>query len=100
MTCRAVVESSPVVGSSRNIILGLVMSSTPIDVLFLYPPLIPFRMALPTLVLAQLVSPSCTIKSSTILAFSYLLTVRRRSQANWKHSLGVRVDSKASSCIT
>jgi len=41
ITFRAVSLSSPVVGSSRNIILGLVSSSTPIDVLFLSPPEIP-----------------------------------------------------------
>jgi hypothetical protein len=37
----AVNESKPVVGSSRNIRLGSVMSSTPIEVLFLSPPEIP-----------------------------------------------------------
>lgn len=35
---RAVVESRPVVGSSRKIKEGLISSSTPTDVLFLYPP--------------------------------------------------------------
>jgi hypothetical protein len=35
ITCKAVVESSPVVGSSKNMILGLVINSTPIEVLFL-----------------------------------------------------------------
>jgi len=33
-----VYESRPVVGSSRKIKLGLVISSTPIEVLFLSPP--------------------------------------------------------------
>lgn len=34
----AVKESRPVVGSSKNIKLGSVISSTPIEVLFLSPP--------------------------------------------------------------
>jgi hypothetical protein len=38
---KEVAESSPVVGSSRNIKLGLDNSSTPIETLFLSPPLIP-----------------------------------------------------------
>ncbi len=37
----AVAESRPVVGSSRNIRLGLVRSSTPIEVLFRSPPEMP-----------------------------------------------------------
>jgi hypothetical protein len=69
MTWRAVVESRPVVGSSRKIMLGLTMSSTPIEVLFLSPPLIPFIKAFPTFTSAQLDSPSYLIRSSTILYF-------------------------------
>lgn len=38
ITWVAVNESRPVVGSSKNIRLGSVMSSTPMDVLFLSPP--------------------------------------------------------------
>ena len=38
----AVKESRPVVGSSKNIKYGSVISSTPIEVLFLSPPEIPF----------------------------------------------------------
>ena len=41
ITFKAVAESNPVVGSSKKIILGLVINSTPIDVLFLSPPEIP-----------------------------------------------------------
>lgn len=82
ITCKAVVESRPVVGSSRNMILGLVMSSTPIEVRFLYPPLMPLMKAFPTLTSAQLIKPSYNIKSCTILCLSYLLTFILRLQAN------------------
>lgn len=42
MTEVAVKESRPVVGSSKKIRFGSVISSTPIDVLFLSPPDTPF----------------------------------------------------------
>ena len=38
MRLREVVESRPVVGSSKNIIEGFINSSKPIDVLFFSPP--------------------------------------------------------------
>ena len=44
----AVVESSPVVGSSKNIIEGFVSSYKPIEVLFFYPPEIPRILLSPT----------------------------------------------------
>jgi hypothetical protein len=47
ITFKAVVESRPVVGSSKNIIDGLISNSTPIDVLFFYPPDIPLMRASP-----------------------------------------------------
>ena len=50
MTEVAVKESNPVVGSSRKIRFGSVMSSTPIDVLFLSPPDTPFTKGPPILV--------------------------------------------------
>lgn len=46
----AVNESNPVVGSSKNIIWGSVISSTPIDVLFLSPPETPLTRGPPILV--------------------------------------------------
>ena len=49
-TEEAVNESSPVVGSSKNIRLGSVMSSTPMEVLFLSPPETPFIRGPPILV--------------------------------------------------
>jgi len=49
ITEHAVNESRPVVGSSKNIKLGSVMSSTAIDVLLRSPPEIPLRFELPIL---------------------------------------------------
>lgn len=46
----AVNESSPVVGSSRKMRLGSVISSTPIEVLFLSPPETPLISGPPILV--------------------------------------------------
>jgi hypothetical protein len=46
----AVNESSPVVGSSKKIRLGSVISSTPIEVLFLSPPDTPLTKGPPILV--------------------------------------------------
>ena len=42
MTTHAEKQSNPVVGSSKNNTDGFVINSTPIDVLFLSPPDIPF----------------------------------------------------------
>ena len=44
----AVVESRPVVGSSRKMIDGFMSSSKPIEVLFFYPPEIPLILLSPT----------------------------------------------------
>jgi len=100
ITCSAVVESRPVVGSSRKIILGLTISSTPIEVLFLYPPLIPLIKVFPTLTSAQLDSPNYLIRSSTILFFYSTETFVLKLQAKLKHSRGVNMPKSASSCIT
>lgn len=64
-------ESKPVVGSSKKIIPGLVINYTPIEVLFLYPPLIPLMKVFPTFTSAQLTRPSSLIRSYTILCFYY-----------------------------
>jgi len=58
MTDVAVNESRPVVGSSRKIKFGSVMSSTPIDVRFLSPPETPLTSGPPILVLEHFVSLS------------------------------------------
>lgn len=63
ITCKAVVESSPVVGSSKKRIEGLIKSSIPIETLFFYPPDNPLIRAFPTKVSAHLVSPRALINS-------------------------------------
>ena len=70
MTCKAVEESKPVVGSSKNTRLGLVSNSTPIDARFLSPPDTPLVILFPILVLEHLTSPSSTISYSTRVLFS------------------------------
>ena len=50
ITYVAVCESRPDVGSSKKIKLGLVINSTPIEVLFLSPPEIPFTNSPPIFV--------------------------------------------------
>lgn len=54
---KAVVESRPVVGSSRKMIEGLMSSSKPIEVLFFSPPEIPRILLSPTYVSLHLPSP-------------------------------------------
>jgi hypothetical protein len=48
MRLRAVVESRPVVGSSRKMIEGFISNSTPTDVRFFSPPERPLMRLLPT----------------------------------------------------
>jgi hypothetical protein len=100
MTCKAVVESSPVVGSSRKMIPGLVTNSTPIDVLFRYPPEIPLMKVFPIFVSAHELKPKSLISSLTLSLISSSLNPSVSLAANRKHSLGVKVPSKASYCIT
>lgn len=59
--CKEVVESNPVVGSSKNIIEGLVSNSTPIDTLLFYPPDTPLIIVFPTYVSEHLVRPKILI---------------------------------------
>lgn len=99
-TWRAVVESRPVVGSSRKIKLGLVMSSTPMEVLFLSPPDKPLMKVLPTLVSAHFWRPSSWIKLSTLCFFSSLLNFNLRFAVKLKTSRGVMVAMRISSCWT
>lgn len=100
MTCRAVVESSPVVGSSKKMALGLVISYIPMEVLFLYPPETPFMKVFPILTSAQSVRPNYYNNYSTRSDFLKFDISKRKSAANWKHYFGVKVPNKASSCIT
>lgn len=101
ITLRAVVESNPVVGSSRKMIDGLMSNSTPMEVLFFSPPEIPLISALPTYVSAHFDSPSTCIVSSTLSFLSSGVSFTSLILAiNLKHSLGVNVANSKSSCIT
>lgn len=100
ITYKAVDESSPVVGSSRKIKLGLVRSSTPILALFRSPPDTPLMILFPILVLEHLLRPSPTISCSTLSLFSWLDICNLRLAENMKASLGVKVANKISSYMT
>lgn len=54
----------------------------------------------PILTSQQSLSPSSIISYSTLLILSNYVIFSLRSAANLKHSLGVKVPSSASSCIT
>lgn len=100
MTLNAVSESSPVVGSSKNISDGFVINSTPIDVLFLSPPDIPLTTAFPTLVSAHFSKPSSLITDSTFSNFSYSVPFNLIFAANYIASLGVNIVYNTSSYYT
>jgi len=86
-TFKAVVESRPVVGSSRKSKLGLVISSTPIEVLFLSPPDKPLIKVFPTFVSAHFWRPSSLIKLSTLCFFSSLLNFNLKFAVKLKTSI-------------
>jgi hypothetical protein len=100
-TYKAVELSNPVVGSSKNTILGFVSNSTPIEVLFLSPPETPLIKLFPILVLAQSYRPSSMIKLSTFYFFYSAFNLGSlRLATNINASLGVKVGNKISSYIT
>lgn len=89
---KAVVESSPVVGSSKKIIDGFISNYNPIEVLFFYPPDTPLILLSPTYVSLHLVSPKNSITLFTITIFySSLLWLNLMSAINLKASNGVNV---------
>lgn len=81
---------------------GLVIISTPIDVRFFSPPLMPFTNPPPTIESAHFSSPNSTIVREAIDFISSDDTVEgnRRRAENSIASLGVTVLRCASSCIT
>lgn len=100
-TCRAVVESKPVVGSSKKIIEGLISNYTPIDVLFFSPPETPLITLLPTYVSAHFCRPNDVMICSTCYFFySADSPINLILAINAKVSLGVNVGKSKSSCIT
>lgn len=87
-------------GSSRKIKLGLVINSTPIEVLFLSPPETPLIRALPTLVLAQSWRPRAYKRDSTLVYLSFSGSESLKLAVKLKISLGVIVAIKISSYWT
>jgi hypothetical protein len=78
-------ESRPVVGSSKNIILGSVNNSIPIDVRFLSPPEIPFTKPPPIGRSAHFCKPRSSINVSIIVArlsSEYLLFFNFKVKSN------------------
>ena len=96
----AVELSSPLVGSSSRMTTGSVISSYPIEVLFLSPPEIPFSMTPPILVSAHCYRPSLSMISSTLLGISKSVSPVRSLAAKVNDSRGVMVSIKMSSCCT
>ena len=70
MRLREVVESRPVVGSSKNIMEGLMSSYSPIDVLFFSPPEMPLILVSPIQVFLHFSSPRFLMISLTLPYFS------------------------------
>ena len=97
---RDVSESSPLVGSSRKIKDGLVISSTPMDVLFRSPPEIPLIIVLPIRVSAQFIMPSSVSKEITLFYLSSSLVCILKLATKVNASLGVNVAKSTSSCYT
>lgn len=94
----AVYESSPVVGSSRKIKLGFVISSTPIEHLFLSPPETPFITAPPIFVFSHLVNLRSSKISLTRYTFESSDPCSLSFAANIRHSLTEKVWKSTSSC--
>lgn len=87
ITCKAVAESKPVVGSSKKSTLGSVNNSTPIEVRFRSPPETPLINELPTLVAAHFSNPSSSINFSTLtILYSKVLFFNLRLAENMKAS--------------
>lgn len=97
---RAEKESSPDVGSSRNMMLGFVISSYPMDVLFLSPPEIPFFSTFPTWVCWQFISCRAWIKDSTLELIWFAFKVVLILHAKLNSSRGVREPRSSSSYWT
>jgi hypothetical protein len=78
ITSNAAAESSPDVGSSRNMIFGLVMSWLATLTRLFCPPLRPFLIGVPINVVACLCKPNAESRASMRLIRSALLTVLYR----------------------
>lgn len=97
---KAVELSRPLVGSSKSIKLGFVINSYPMQVLFLSPPEILFRLNPPIFWFLQLASYNLFIISSAFTSISSSLKLVLSFAAKQKLSMGVMVSINISSCIT
>ena len=100
MMMNEVKESKPDVGQSKMITCGSLISSKPIEVLFLQPPEIPFMNFPPTITSKQLQSFSCLLSLSIFQSFSPLEQSSLRLAAKVRVQRTVRVDISTSVCIT
>jgi hypothetical protein len=102
MTSKLATESSPLVGSSRNRILGHVMSWLATLTRRFSPPDSPFRIAVPIMVSADRSRPNEVNNPSTRRSLSAFVTEFGRPSlaANSSVSLAVRLPIKLSSCST
>jgi hypothetical protein len=97
---RALKLSNPEVGSSRRRTEGSVISSTPIDALFLSPPDNVLCFAEPIGVFEALASPNSFINASTLSSYSLCGTASFSLAAKVKASLGVKCSNSTSSYMT
>mmetsp|Transcript_8174 Transcript_8174/g.14679 ORF Transcript_8174/g.14679 Transcript_8174/m.14679 type:complete len:102 (+) Transcript_8174:204-509(+) len=101
MTLYAAELSSPLVGSSKNVMEGFVINSAPMAVRFFCPPEMPLIISLPQRVFMHSVKPRDSIMSFTSPPISLSGTPWSLSLADMVNtSFGVSVANSASSCIT
>nr|GMD96191.1 ABC transporter G family member 6 [Ipomoea batatas]GMD98379.1 ABC transporter G family member 6 [Ipomoea batatas] len=102
MILRAVVESSPEVGSSRSNKLGFISISWPMLTLFFSPPDIPLKSGPPIMLFLHLLNPSSVITLSTCCAFSSRVRLWGSLSRAVKRSVSftVRCGYRTSSCAT
>lgn len=97
---KAVDESRPLVGSSRNSKEGLVISSYPIDILFRSPPETPLRNHPPILVSWQAYSANFLITCCTLSSIKDYERFNLILHAKTNSSFAVSDSDKTSSCCT
>jgi hypothetical protein len=93
-------ESSPLVGSSKNIKEGSVIISKPIDTLLRSPPDNPLKKIEPIIVFCEFYNPSLESNISTLSSIVLSSPTYLNLAAKVKHSFGVIVDIRMSSCWT
>lgn len=102
ITSRLAAESSPLVGSSRKRIFGDVMSWLAMPTRLFCPPLIPFRIGVPMIVLACACSPNDSKRPSILAMRCFFCRALVLDSLDAKSSVSrtVRDPISASSCST